>query len=204
MANSNAPSGLRPVTSNGSPYTGNGVLCAVPSSQAGNIFLGDPVVALGGTDAYGCPLVGIATAGAGNTILGSMMSVSNGPANGAGGAAFTVTRDLPVYRQASIANYILVSDEPNYLFEVQEDSVGGAIAAATGGFANGNLVAGSGSTTTGFSGWQLQSSSVSSSANTNYQVRLLGLVRGPDNAIGTNAKWLVRLNNPQLWSTTGV
>lgn len=204
MANSNAASGLRPINSNGSPYTGNGVLCAVPASQTGNIFLGDPVVALGGTDAYGCPLVGIASAGAGDTILGSMMSISNGPASGGGGAVFTVTRDLPVYRQASIANYILVSDEPNYLFEIQEDSVGGAIAAATGGFANGNLVSGAGSTVTGFSGWQLQSSSVSSSANTTYQVRLLGLVRGPDNAIGVNAKWVVRLNNPQLWSTTGV
>lgn len=200
MANSNVATGLRAINQNGTPWSGQGMLCSVPSSQAGNIFLGDPVVALGGTDAFGCPLVGIATAGAGNAILGAMVSISNGPA----GSGFTVTRDLPVYRQASIANYIFITDDPNCLFEVQEDSNGGAIAAATGGFANGNLVAGSGSTVTGFSGWQLQSSSVSSSANTTYQVRLLGLVRAPDNAIGVNAKWVVRLNNPQLWSTTGV
>lgn len=204
MANPNAPFGIGAIMANGQPYMGQGILCAVPASQSGNIFKGDPVVALGGTDAYGCPLVGIATAGAGGSILGSMMSISNGPSQGAGNAAFTVTRDLPVYRQASIANYILVSDDPNYLFAVQEDSVGGAIATATGGFANGNLVAGAGSTVTGFSGWQLQSSSVSSSANTTYQVRLLGLLRGASNALGVNAVWIVRLNNPQLWSTTGV
>jgi hypothetical protein len=204
MSNANAPSGLRPINQNGTPWSGQGTLCAVPAAQTGNIFLGDPVVALGGTDAFGCPLVGIATAGAGNAVLGSMLSISNGPAAG-GNSTFTVTRDLPVYRQASILNYILVTDDPNCLFEIQEDSNGGAIAAATGGFANGNMVAGAGgSTVTGFSSWQLQSSSVSSSANTTYQLRLLGLVRGPDNAIGNYAKWIVRLNNPQLWSTTGV
>lgn len=204
MSNSNVPSGLRPINDNGTPWSGQGTLCAVPSSQAGNIFLGDPVIALGGTDAYGCPLVGIASAGATNVVLGSMISISNGPSGGGGGAVFTVTRDLPVYRQASIANYIFITDDPNQLFTVQEDSVGGAIAAATGGFANGNLVAGAGSTVTGFSGWQLQSSGVSSSANPTYQLRLLGLVRGPDNAIGVNAKWVVRLNLPQLWSLNGV
>lgn len=200
MANANAAIGIRPINDNGTPWSGQGQLCAVPASQSGNIFLGDPVVALGGTDAFGVPLVGIATAGAGGSILGAMVGISNGPA----GSGFTVTRDLPVYRQASIANYIFIADDPNQLWVVQEDSNGGAIAAATAGFANGNLVAGAGSTVTGFSGWQLQSSSVSSSANTTYQVRIIGLSRGPDNAVGVNADWVVRLNNPQLWSTTGV
>lgn len=200
MANANAAIGIRPINDNGTPWSGQGRLAAVPAAQSGNIFLGDPLIALGGTDAFGVPLVGIASAGASNPILGTMLGVSNGPA----GSGYTITRDLPVYRQASILNYILMVDDPNQLFAVQEDSVGGAIAAATAGFANGNLVAGAGSTVTGFSGWQLQSSSVSSSANTTYQFRILGLLRGPDNAVGVNAKWVGRLNNPQLWSTTGV
>ena len=204
MANPNIAIGLRPINQNGTAWTGQATLCAVPSSQAGNIFLGDPVVALGGTDAYGCPLVGIATAGANNPILGSMLSVSNGPGGGGGVAVSPITQNSTVYRQASIANYILVCDDPNCLFIVQEDSVGGAIAASAAGFANGNLVAGSGSTVTGFSGWQLQSSSVSSSANTTYQVKIIGLSRGPGNSIGANADWVVRLNNPQFWSNTGV
>jgi hypothetical protein len=200
MANSNLPQGLRPIHQNGTPWSGQGRLCAVPASQAGNIFLGDPLVALGGTDAFGCPLVGIASAGAANPVLGVMLSIMNGPS----GSGFTVTRDLPVYRQASIANYIFICDDPNALFVVQEDSVGGAVAASAAGFANANLVAGAGSTVTGFSGWQLQSSSVSSSANTTYQLKIVGLARGPGNSIGTYADWVVRLNNPQLWSTTGV
>lgn len=200
MANSNVASGIRPVNQFGTAWSGQGIMVAFPASQAGNIFLGDPVVALGGTDAFGVPLMGIATAGASNPILGSFNGICNGPA----GSGFTITRDLPVYRQASILNYGFLYADPNDLFVVQEDSVGGAIAASAAGFANGLLVAGAGSTVTGFSGWQLQSSSVSSSANTTYQVKLIGLARGPDNAVGVNAKWIVRLNNPQLWSTTGV
>lgn len=200
MANSNMPIGIRPINDNGTPWSGQGTLCAVPASQLSNIFLGDPLVALGGTDAFGCPLVGLGSAGANNPILGSMLGISNGPQ----GSFYTITRDLPVYRQAAILNYILITNDPNQLYAVQEDSVGGAIAAGVGGFANGNLVAGAGNTVTGFSGWQLQSSSVAAAANPTFQVKLLGVLRGPDNVLGVNADWVVRLNNPQLWSTTGV
>lgn len=203
MANANTAIGLRPIRDNGTGWDGQGRIVAFPAAQAANIFLGDPVVALGGTDAFGVPLCGIATAGATNVILGSLISICNGPAQG-GTAASTITRDLPVYRQASILNYGFICDDPNQLYVVQEDSVGGAIPAALGGFANGNLVAGAGSTVTGFSGWQLQSSGVSAAANPTFQIRLIGLVRGPDNALGVNAKWVVRLNLPQLWSTAGV
>lgn len=200
MANSNIAFGLKPINDNGTPWSGQGRLVAFPASQATNIFIGDPVVALGGTDAFGVPLVGIASAGATNIILGAMCSISNGPA----GSGYTITRDLPIYRQASILNYGFITDDPNQLFAIQEDSAGGAIAAATGGFANGNLVAGAGSTYSGMSGWQLQSSSVAAAANPTYQVRLLGLLRGPDNAAGVNAKWVVRMNLPQLWGTAGI
>lgn len=198
MANNNAPFGLRPINDNGTPWSGQGRMVYFPSSQAGNIFLGDPIVPLGGSDAFGVPAVGIASAGATDTLLGGFNGVCNGPA----GSGFTLTRDLPVYRQASINNYGFLPDDPNQLYAIQEDSVGGAIAAATGGFANGNLVAGSGSTATGFSGWQLDSSTVAS-GNPTFQLRVLGLMRGPDNALGNFAVWVVRINLPALWATTG-
>lgn len=200
MANANTAYGLRPINQNGTPWSGQGMMVNMLASYGTNVFIGDPVVATGATDAFGVPVVTVATAGAGNTVLGAFMGIMNGPA----GSGVTVTRDLPVYRQASIANYGWIVDDPDQLYTVQEDSVGGAIAAATSAFANGNLVSGAGSTITGYSGWQLQSSTVSSSANTTYQLRLLGLLRGPDNVIGTNAKWVVKLNNPQFASTTGV
>ena len=199
MANNNFAFGLQPINDNGSPWSGQGRLVYFPSSQTGNIFRGDPLVPLGGSDAWGVPAVGIASAGATNTILGAFIGPSNGPS----GSGKTLLQSDPIYRAGSIANYGFVCDDPNQLYTIQEDSVGGAIAAATGGFANGNLVAGSGSTVTGFSGWLLQSSGVSSSANPTYQLRLLELTRGPDNVIGNYARWTVRINLPALWGASG-
>lgn len=203
MANANVAAGLRPITREGAIYAGVGTLCAVPASQASNIFLGDPLVALGGSDAFGCPLVGLASAGAGQPILGSMNGVSNGPAAG-GNAVSTVLQNSTVYRQGGVLNYILAAIDPAQLYVVQEDSVGGSISAAVASFAVGNLSAGAGNTTTAFSGFQLQSSSVTASANPTYQLKIIGLLRGPGNSIGSFADWVVRLNNSQYSSNSGV
>ena len=56
---------------------------------------------------------------------------------------------------------------------------------------------GTGSTVTGLSGWMLQSSTVAS-GNATYQVKVLGLTRGPDNAIGNYARWNIFINLPAL------
>lgn len=199
MANANTPFGIRPIMDNGSPWNGQGRMICFAASVASNIFLGDPLVPTGATDNFGVPQVTIATAGATNTVLGGFNGICNGPQ----GSGFTVTRDLPVYRQASILNYGFVCDDPNQLYVIQDDGSGGAIAAANAGFTRGNLVAGAGSTVTGFSGWQLQASSVDGNADATFQLQVLGLVRGPDNALGINAKWMVRLNLPALWAAAG-
>ena len=87
-------------------------------------------------------------------------------------------------------------------FSIMEDSVGGAIAATTGGYANGNLVAGAGgSTATGLSSWMLDSSTVAT-GNPTYQVKVIGLDRGPDNVIGNYARWIVQLNLSALAQNT--
>lgn len=206
MANYNAPFGMRPINDNGTPWSGQGRLVCFPATDNNNIFLGDPVIPTGASDAFGVPICTIAVAGATNTVLGSFVGLTNGPSGGNGNAAFTVTRDLPVYRQASVLTYGLVCDDPNQLYAIQEDSLplsAGSIAAANGGFTNGNLIAGAGSTHTGFSGWLLDSSSVDGAANATFQLRLLGLLRGPDNGLGNYAKWVVRINLPALWAAAG-
>lgn len=202
MANANTPFGLRPINDNGTPWNGQGRMVNFLSSYGSNVFLGDPLVPTGATDGNGVPVMTLASAGATNVVLGGYNGNCNGP-QGAGSAVYTMTRDSTVYRQASITNYGYICDDPNQLYAIQEDSVGGAIAAANAGFSNGNLVAGAGSTATGYSGWMLQSSTVGS-GNPTYQLRVLGLLRGPENAIGNYATWVVRLNLPALWSTTGL
>jgi len=202
MANINAPIGLRPINDNGTPWSGQGRLIAFNTDEANNIFLGDPLEPTGVTDGNGVPYMKLATAGATHVIAGGFIGRSNGP-NVGGNATSPLLQNDSVYRHASILTYGLLCDDPNQLYAIQEDSVGGAIAAANAGYSNGNLVSGAGSTVTGYSGWMLQSSSVAS-GNATYQLRVLGLLRGPDNAIGTNAKWVVRLNLPALWSATGL
>jgi hypothetical protein len=95
------------------------------------------------------------------------------------------------YRAASTAEYVLVADDPDLLFEVQEDAVGGALAAVDVGL-NADLVSGTGSTTTHRSGWQLDTSTKATTST--LQCRVAGFVQRPDNVIGANAKVYVRLN----------
>jgi hypothetical protein len=184
---------------NGEPWSGQGRLIFIPAAQ-NNIFLGDPLVPIAGSDAFGVPAYGIATAGASAFIAGGFLGNSNGPA----GSGFTLLQNSPVYSVGGVDRYGFICDDPNILFEVQEDSVGGAIAASVASFSNGNLIAGAGSTITGFSGWMLDSSTVTNTANATYQVKLVGLQRGPDNALGNYAKWQVRLNLAALWNPAGV
>lgn len=196
MPNANVPSGLTPINENGVPWTGQVMLVAFKSDNANNIFRGDPLIPAGGCDAFGVPYVTIATAGATNKVVGAFVAPNQGPARGANAAA-TLLQSAPTYRPASVANYGLMTSDPNQLYAIQEDGVGGAIAAASAGFANGNLIAGAGNTTTGMSGWLLDSSTVGS-GNATYQLKVLGLLRGPDNAFGASAtdlaKFVVRLN----------
>ncbi len=195
MANANAPIGLRPYRrTNGEPYNGAANVYYVPSSVASNVFVGDPVTYLtAAADANGIPAVTPATAGSSNNVLGSVVGIVS-----AGEPVIAVTRDLPIYHQASTAGYILVSDDPDLLYEVQENGNMGAQAPNR----NVNLVAGSGSTVTGLSGWQLNSSTLNTTST--LQMRVIRMLQQADNVAGTNAKWLCRINLNALTSATGV
>lgn len=195
MANANAPRGLVPYRrSSGEPYNGAANLYYVPASVASNIFPGDPVTFLtNAADANGVPAVTLATAGSSNYILGAMVSRVIG-----GDPAQAVTRDQVLYTQSGVGGYILVADDPDLLYMVQENGNMGAGAPGR----NVNLVSGSGSTQYGVSGWQLNSSSL---ATTNtLQMKVLRALQEGDNAPGTYAKWLCRINLNALTNTTGV
>jgi hypothetical protein len=194
MANNNAPFGLMPQNLNGTAWSGQAKMIHIPTSQGANIFIGDPLIPLGTTDAFGVPEWGIATAGATHIIGGSFLGRCNGPA----GSGVTLTQAANIYYPASTSAYGYVCDDPDVMYTIQEDSSGGAIAIANAGYSVANLVAGAGgSTSTGLSSWQLQSSSAGVNDGT-YQVRILGLTRGPDNAIGNYARWNVMINLPVL------
>lgn len=189
MANSNAPSGLRLArNADGSPVSGSLQMYYVASIGT-SLYEGDPVILSGSADANGVPGVTIATAGTTNRWTGTVAGIIPSPSLVANGN----------YLPSGTNGYVLVAEGPNVIYEVQEDSVGGALAAANVG-QNINLIAGSGNTIQG-SGWMIDSSSAGTGAT--LQARLLGLAVRPDNEFGDYAKWLVRINLPTETGAAG-
>ena len=199
MANASVARGLIPYRHfDGSEWNGSANMYYIPSGYASNVFVGDPVIMLHtANDANGIPGVTLATAGTSNVVLGSVVGIVSG-----GNPNIPVTRDLPVYHPASTAQYVLVSDDPLLTYWIQDDATGSTLNQWPG--QNANLVSGSGSTVTGYSGWQMGGSTVA--ATSTLQLRILRLLDQADNAQPptANAKWLVKLNQYQLnWAVAG-
>lgn len=199
MANSDTPFGMRPVAHlDGSPWNGKVTTYLSPSADGTATYVGDPVKSGGtagaaGVTVYGYDVEGmatIATAAAGDTLRGVVIGFSPLQSN-----------LETLYRVASTNRLAYVVDSPDVVFEIQEDSVGNDVAITQVGN-NFDIVYAAGNTTTGRSAVELDSSDATGTATA--QLRLLGLVKRPNNALGTNAKWLVMINEHELKSATGV
>jgi hypothetical protein len=192
MANSNNPKGLIPIKNNGGELDVN--FYYVNSSYATALFIGDPVVKNGTSNianvvagqrqfnAGTLPEVEKATAGAGNPITGVIVGFLPNFDN--------TSRN---YNPASTETIAVVADNLNQHFEIQEETAGTPLAATSVGL-NANVVfAESGSTVTGISGVELDTTTPASGAT--LQLKILRLVDRVDNAIGQHAKWEVKINN---------
>ena len=203
MANANTPRGLVPYRKyDGSYWTGAANMYYVPSGYGTALYVGDPVdIVSSSNDANGVQAVQLATVG--SPMIGSIVGIVSGGAPGA--ATIAVTRDLPIYHPASTAQYLLVSDDPNLLYWIQDDGTapGSARAPNLWPGRNANLVSGTGSTVTGWSGWQLAGSTV---ATTNtLDLKIMGALLEADNVVSSTSqattspspytKWMVKLNN---------
>lgn len=200
MANTTVTRGARPVRhANGSPYNGAANMYLLPSGDSTATFLGD-FVKLGGTtgasgvvvngiEVHGMPT--IAQAAAGDTLLLGVVV----------GFLPDVTNLNSRYRLASTNRIALVADAPDLVFEIQEDA-GGATTALVDVGENADIVVGSGSTTTGLSGMELDSSTHTSATA---QLRILRFVPRPDNEpASSKAKLEVMINEHAFKTTTGV
>ncbi|MDB5584309.1 MAG: hypothetical protein JWR80_9485 [Bradyrhizobium sp.] len=189
MANVSSPAGLVPVRyASGAPYNGACRRYYVPSTDGTALYVGDPVIVAGSADTDGVPTCTRATAGSAGRVTGAVVGVQNTPS--------LTTR----YRAASVSQYVFVADDPNLLYEIEEDAVGGALAAVDVGL-NADLASGSGSTVTGLSGFVLDTSTKATTAT--LQLRIVSFVQRADNIIGANAKVLVRINLPTETGAAG-
>lgn len=190
MANADSPFGLVPVAHrNGAPYNGAATPYYVPSTYATALFVGDPVVVTGTSNTSeiegfipgSLAEVNRAAAAGGNYITGAIVSVGRNPDNLS-----------KTYSPASTEAIVWVADDPDLLFEIQEDGDTTPLA-ATSVSANADLIyTHAGSTVTGRSGAELDSSTVNTTAT--LQLRILRILNRQDNAIGEFGKWLVSIN----------
>lgn len=181
MANPNYAFGLKPVRKfSASGYANSLRRYSCPSTYATALFPGDPVVKTGTSDADGYSEVNAATGGATNKITGVVVGFEDVPSMILG------------YGAASTTRAVLVDDDPEALFEIQEDAVGGALALASVGL-NCDLIAAAGSTANKVSGWMLDSSTAATGAT--LQVKIVEFQHRVDNApASANAKVLVKIN----------
>lgn len=191
MANTDTPKGLVPVAHrNGAPYNGAATVYYVPSTYATAIFIGDAVVKTGTSntakfeewDIATLPEVNRAGVGDAEAITGVVVAVG-------------MNRDdlSKQYHAASTAGIVWVADDPDLLFEIQAD---GAVPAASIGLNAVLIDTHSGSTITGISGTELDTTSTAPGADASYQLTIQRSVNRTDNTPNLlHNKVLVKINN---------
>lgn len=185
MANPNNATGFRPVRDlSGAPYNGAARAYSMPTGDGTAVGAGDFVKLVGtGQTIDGQVYADVARAATGDVVLGAITSVK------------PITRDSTIYREASTQRIVYVADNPRLLFEAQENT--GTAFTANDISLNCNFVVTAGvSTTTGQSGMEIDT--VGEAGTNTLDLQLVEFVNRPDNAIGANAKWLVRINRHQF------
>jgi hypothetical protein len=195
MANANSPFGLRPVRQRGgTPYNGATNPYYINSGYGTALFIGDPVIKNGtsNTGAVSVPDAGDfaigtlpeiqkATAGDANMITGVIVGFSPLPTD--------LTKQ---YNPANTERVAYVCDDPFVIFEIQAD---GAVPAASVGLNAVLIYTQSGSTVTGKSGVELDTSSDVPAADASNQLLILRAVNRVDNDTTlTRAKVEVLIN----------
>lgn len=184
MANRDAPSGCRVVGSKSGFHEGQLTRMAILAADTTATFVNDIVKLSGTSDADGIP--SIVQAAAGDTPVGIVVAFEPSGSN----------LELK-HREATTLRYAMVNTDPNVLFEIQEDSDGNSMPITDVG-SNADVVVGAGSTTSGLSAMELDSTTADTTAT--LVVAIEQLVQRPDNAIGNQAKWLCSFNVHQYGS----
>ena len=178
MANANTPMGLRPIRRAGSmPVSGGLTMYYHPASDGTALYIGDAVVKNGSSDAAGVP--------------GAVKSAAGGPITGVvEGFVPDGVVDRVGYGAASTAYYVLVNDDVNAEFMIQDTA--GTIAAADIGL-NANMTLAAGSAYSKRSGNVIDPATKAVTAT--LALKILGLAPIPGNDFGAYSKLRVKINN---------
>ena len=195
--------GFRPVKhTNGSPWNGQANIYFADSGNSDVIMIGDAVKLAGnGRSPTGAPTV--ARCGATDPAVGIVVGILYTGVGDVQNVPPVTSLDTPVYRVASTNRYLLVCDDPSVIYETQYAGTSVAAATITANVGlNGQFVTTAGSTTTGTSGMQLDSSGLATTAT--LPLKIVGFPSRPDNVPGdTYFSYWVKLNGAQLGDGTG-
>ena len=194
MANKDRPSGLKPIKHiNGVPWNGKFNMYYKAAGLGEAMFIGTPVMSAGSADSTGkYPTIKLAGQ---TSARGVIVGFSNTPYL----AADLTDLDLS-NSPVSTAHYVAVVDDPQVIFEAQEDNDSSDLAATSAG-SNADLTTESGNTITGISTVEIDSDT--EGATGTLQVKLLRLVDRPDNALGDYSKWEIMFNQHELGQGLG-
>jgi hypothetical protein len=203
MASVSRANGFRPVkTITGAAYNGQANVYFVPSSDSTVIMVGDAVKLAGDARAAtGAPTV--TRCGATDVPVGIVVGILFSGVGDLTNMPPVNDLNTPVYRRASTDRYLLVCDDPNVVYEVQYAGTSVAAATITANVGqNGQFTTTAGSTTTGASGMQLDSSGLATTAT--LPIKIMGFPNRPDNIPGdTYFNYYVKLNGGTLGGGTG-
>jgi hypothetical protein len=196
MSNVTQPFGLRPIRMyNGSPWNGQTQKCFCSADYATALYVGDPVIISptaaedDATNTHNYPKINVATGGDTVVIYGVITSFDADP-----------DRLTYQYRPASTERIANVCTDYSVVYEIR--GCGGGTPATDWISRNAVLYAGSASTVTGLSGFQLdEGTSAAPAADMSYQLRIIGRKDTADNTIADYCVWEVLLNTP---NTTGL
>jgi len=204
MASVSRINGFRPVkTVTGAPYNGQSEVCFMDSGNSTVVMVGDIV-----------QLAGDARAATGVPTVTRLAAATGVPYGVVVGILFTGVGDTtnvppvndlntPVYRRASTDRYVLVCTDPNVIYETQYAGTSVAAATITANVGlNGQVVLTAGSTTSGSSGMQLDSSGLATTAT--LPLKIVGFPNRPDNIPGdVYFSYYVKLNGSTMSNGTG-
>ncbi len=206
MASVSRIDGFRPVkTVTGAPWNGQGNVYFLDSGDSTVVMIGDAVKLAGDARAAtGVPTV--TRCGATDVPVGIVVGILFTGVGDTQNVPPVTDLNTPVYRAASTNRYVLVCDDPNVIYEVQYAGTSVAAATITANVGqNGQFTTTAGSTTTGASGMQLDSSGLNTTAT--LPLKIVGFPQRPDNIPGdTYFSYWVKLNAATMGSlgTTGV
>ncbi len=201
MANVDAPHGLNPVRYiTGSPYNGAVNPYWVKSTSNNALFIGDAVIVQGTANT-----AVIEVPGAGSFLAGTLPEIlraTAGDTNRITGVIVSFAADPTalenVHRVDATERVAYVCDDPDVVFEIQGDSA--ATVDVTDVSNNADLIfTHGGSSTTGLSGMELDSGTITADASN--QLLIMRAVNRVGNDItATHAQWEVMISNHTMRS----